>query len=193
MPSRKVVEALIRLMRAKEVNTAREAARATTPSTATSALDDAGARNAVQRARQQARDVQGVDPLAAKAAKVDEPRQKVFQLQQFIDDAYGVEGMATRNQKGFNSADAITRGTGTTAVTRHGDPFGGPNYSQKTVLDDIEGAAPNTAYPKLIEEFQALFGRPPTPDEMNNRPLMERLVGSMRGPNKAATPDDIPF
>jgi hypothetical protein len=135
----------------------------------------------------------GIDPLEAKAAKVDEPREKMYQLQQFIDDAYGQPAMATRNQKGFTEADAITRGTGTIGTSGHIDPFDGPSYTIRTRLDDIEGAAENVAYPKLIEEFQELTGRAPTPEEINNRPLMERIIESVKGPDKAAHPDDIPF
>jgi|TARA_R110001583_G_scaffold972_1_gene8365 hypothetical protein len=44
-----------------------------------------------------------------------------------------------------------------------------------------------------IEEFEQLVGRSPTPDEINNRPLMERIVQSIKGPRKTPTEDDIPF
>ena len=185
----KIREALIKLMGAKKANREVMGGQGI-PAT----LDDLNsAELGVRQARQQAREVQGVDPLTTKAANIDEPRQKVYQLQQFEDDAYGQEGMVLKDQKGFNREDAITRGTGSEVTTTRSDPFGGPDYTQKTILDDIEGAAPNTAYPKLIEEFEQLVGRSPTPDEINNRPLMERIVQSIKGPRKTPTEDDIPF
>ncbi len=163
-PSNAVLQAILQRLMAQGENTLSRAGgagqRIVNPAGETVGVipDPGAAAQAVTSSRAAANAAQGTDPLAARAALVDEPRQKVYQLQQFIDDAYGQVGMATRNQKGFNEADAITRGSGTTAVTQHSDPFGGPDYSIETILDDIEGAARVTprADPSMVAQ-QRLF------------------------------------
>ena len=92
----------------------------------------------VRRARQQAQEVQGVDPLAAKPNQG--PSVAPYQVLQFIDDAYGQPAAATKMQRAFTERDAVQRATGATVKTTHRDPFRGPEYTQETVLDDIEGA-----------------------------------------------------
>ena len=152
--------------------------------------------DAVRSARQEASDIQGIDPLAAKPNQG--PVQQPYQVQQFIDDDYGQVGVVGKRQKGFTPEDAMTRATGSEVTSsgvtsHHMDPYYGPNYTKKTVLDDIEGANKLAGNPKLIERFEKVTGRKPTRQEANDERLLIRIIESIEGPRKSALDDDIPF
>lgn len=172
--------------------------------------DPAGTAQALQGARQQAREVQGSDPLASPASSELERARTTYMPDDVVGgfepptprtqqlDALRLpnENMTQQQRAGLRTRQAGDRG-------RQPNPSG-PDFAQREAsMREAEAFAEDGPQPiqgdptfqtemdYYFSKFIEVTGRKPPlgmPDEE-----VKKIVDGVIGPNSGATPDDIPF